>query len=53
MNKKFNKKRFFNIDITGDQEALNLWKKFRELSIDNLKRIYQVKSISFIVAIFS
>ena len=28
--------------ILGDHETLNLWKKFREMSIDNLKQVYQV-----------
>lgn len=28
--------------MLGDQQALDLWKKFREMSIDNLKQVYQV-----------
>ncbi len=28
--------------VIGDKEALDLWKKFREMSIENLKQVYQV-----------
>ncbi|CAF2411510.1 unnamed protein product [Rotaria sp. Silwood2] len=31
----------------GDKDALELWKRFRELSIDNLKQIYQLFNIQF------
>ncbi|CAF0991269.1 unnamed protein product [Rotaria sordida] len=31
----------------GDKEALNLWKKFRKMSIDNLKQMYQLFDIQF------
>ncbi|CAF0888989.1 unnamed protein product [Rotaria sp. Silwood1] len=31
----------------NDEEALDLWKKFRELTIDNLKQIYQLFDIRF------
>jgi arginyl-tRNA synthetase len=29
--------------IIGDEEALNLWQNFREMSIDNLNQVYKVK----------
>ncbi|CAM4769536.1 unnamed protein product [Rotaria magnacalcarata] len=31
----------------GDNEAIDLWKNFRELSIDNLKQVYQLFGIHF------
>ncbi len=34
--------------VLGDREALDLWQKFRELSIENLKQVYQVDSLYFL-----
>ncbi|CAF1272649.1 unnamed protein product [Adineta steineri] len=31
----------------GDKEALDLWKTFREMSINNLKQVYQLFNIQF------
>lgn len=43
----------FSLDGLGDQEALDLWKTFRQMSIDNLKQVYQVfVNLSLIVSSF-